>query len=127
MSDATLENQVTILANQTTILAALAAIRTALTGAGSVRVDHDFGSTDALRIVDGDGDGLDGVWIQCFLKSDYDAGHLSEDYCVATTQTTVTGRWIRPMYLDPATYTLVAFKENIYGPDAVEITVEEPS
>ena len=127
MADATLENQVTILANQTTILAALTAIRAALTGAGSVRVDHDFGSADALRIVDGDGDGLDGVWIQAFLKSDYDAGNRSASFAKGSTQTTVTGRWIRPLYLDPATYTLVAFKENIYGPDAVEITVEEPS
>ena len=120
MADATLENQVII-------IGLLHSIQAALTGAGSVRIDHDFGSTDALRIVDGNGDGIDGVWIRAFLKSDYDAGRKSEDYCVATTQTTVTGRWLRPLYLDPATYTLVAFKENSYGPNASEITVEDQS
>jgi hypothetical protein len=127
MADATLENQVSILANQETILAKLAEIQAALTGTGSIQVDHDFGGTDALRIVDGDGNGIDGVWIQAFLKSDYDAGHHSSDYAKGTTQTTTTGRWIRPIVLDPETYTLVAYKENVYGPDTVEITVEEGS
>jgi len=125
MADATLENQVTILANQTTILAALTAIRAALTGAGSVRVDHNFGSTDALRIVDGDGDGIDGVWIQCFIKSDYDAGNRSASFAKGSTQTTVTGRWLRPLYLDPGVYTLCCFKQDAFGPDIREITVVE--
>lgn len=94
-------------------------------GAGSVVVDHDYGGTDALAVKTAAGMGIDNAEIWAYLKSDYDAGNRSSSYIVARTRTNVYGRWATPMQLDPATYTLYIFKQGLYAPTTVEITVTE--
>jgi len=93
------------------------------TGLGAVAVDHNFGGTDVLRYVDGDGNGIDNADIWIYLKSDYDAGNVSSNYVKAKTNTDVNGRWANPVNLDPAIYTVYFYKQGEYGPNTQEITV----
>jgi len=93
-------------------------------GDGSVVVDHDTGGTDALAYKTSGGAGIDNAVVRAYLKTDYDAGNTGSAYIKATTTTDVNGRWTAQMNLDPATYTLYFFKQNTYGPDTQEVTVE---
>lgn len=91
-------------------------------GIGPTVVDHNYGGIDNLRYIK-NGVGVDNACIYCYLKSDFDAGRLDNQYIVARTTTRVDGRWERPMMLDPGEYTLMFFKQGITGPDTVSINV----
>lgn len=93
-------------------------------GDGSVVVDHDTGGTDALAYKTAGGVGIDNAVVRAYLKSDYDAGNTGSAYIKASVTTDVNGRWVSEMNLDPETYTLYFFKQNTYGPDTLEVTVE---
>jgi len=94
-----------------------------LIGSGSVSVDHNYGGTDNLTyIVDG-GAAVEDAIVQAFLKTDYDAGNRTRNYVKGETRTDANGRWDDPLRLDPATYVIVFYKPNEYGPDIAEITV----
>lgn len=101
-------------------------IRDPRSGRGVVAVDHDYGGPDALAYRTEDGRGVDNAVIQAFLKTDYDAGRRDYRYIQGTTSTNVYGRWVAPLMLDPAEYTLVFFKQGSYSPTITNITVTEP-
>jgi hypothetical protein len=75
-------------------------------GHGSVEVDHDYGTADALRFTTSGGLGIDGATIRAYLKSDWDADLRGDAYVKGRAETDVNGRWVAPMWLDAATYTL---------------------
>lgn len=88
-------------------------------GTGDIEVTHDFGGTDALRVVHS-GEGLDDVVIRAYITSDYEAG----DFTVkAQAHTGSDGRFIAPMMLDADTYTLT-FQKDGYELADTEIVVE---
>ena len=72
-------------------------------GEGSTRVDHDYGSTDALRILDEDTlVPIDNAFLYVYLTEDYDAGRTNKaKFLKAWTTTNTDGRWTSPLYLDP--------------------------
>lgn len=92
-------------------------------GPGTIPVNHNYGGTDNLRVLDPAGNGVDNVLIYAYLAEDYNAGRRTMNYVVARSITTADGRWERDMYLDAGVYVLVFFKQGYYGPKAVQITV----
>jgi hypothetical protein len=89
------------------------------TGSGDTAVDHDTGGTDALRVVDSDGNGVDDVTIRAYLTTDYE----SSTYTVqGTTYTGTDGRWVAPLYLDVGVYTLV-FEADDFVINTTTVTV----
>lgn len=92
-------------------------------GSGAVLINHNYGGEDALRYVAPNGVGIDNGTIQIFLKSDYDAGRRGRGYVIAETSTNTEGRWVRDVALDPGEYVVVFFKQGLYSPTAVPITV----
>jgi hypothetical protein len=93
------------------------------TGDGSVSVDHDYGSTDALAYKTSGGVGINNASVRAYLTTDYDAGNRSSAYVKGTTTTDVNGRWETPLLLDPGAYTLEFCLQGYYGPDTQEVTV----
>jgi len=73
------------------------------TGDGDVAVNHNYGGTDALRVLSG-GVPVDGAVIRAYLKTAYDAGTYT---VVARAVTGSDGRWVAPMMLDADTYVLI--------------------
>lgn len=92
-------------------------------GFGSVGVDHNFGSLDALRVLDNVGAGIAGVNIQAYLKTDYDAGNRIGNFVKGQATTGSDGRWLSPIALDAATYILQFEKVGVYQTNTVQITV----
>lgn len=86
-----------------------------------VKVDTNYGGTDALRYVAG-GAGVAQAKIWIYKKPDYDRNRTETPlYAVETAN---DGRWATPVYLEPGfTYTLVFSKEGSYGPNLVNIVV----
>jgi len=92
-------------------------------GTGSVEVDHDYGSTDALRFTTSGGLGIDGATIRAYLKSDWDADLRGDAYVKGRAETDVNGRWLAPMWLDAATYTLAYSVSGNNTTTTKEVTV----
>ena len=93
-------------------------------GDGSIIVDHNFGGSDNLRVLNSStSQPIDNVLITAFLKSDFDAGNTGNVYIKAQSRTTVDGRWESPMNLDPETYTLLFSKQSIFFNEITEIIV----
>lgn len=91
-------------------------------GSGSVTVDHNYGSADALRLTDSGGIGVDGAIVRAYLKADWGADRRGSSYVKGRAETDVNGRWLAPMYLDPATYTIVYSKDE-FVTVTTEVTV----
>ena len=96
-------------------------------GTGSVNVDHDYGGTDLLAYQAYGCCGIEGATILAFTKEAWDNGARTASLAVATTTTTGAGRWAWAMCLDPGDYILLAEKVGEFGPDTIELTVEEPA
>lgn len=99
-----------------------------LFGLGTVLVDDSYGGTNddpypLSCVYPADGPGIAGVEIRFYLKADYDAGRRQNGFVVARSETGPDGRWLRPVMLDPGSYTLVALKPGAYGPDAKDVVV----
>jgi len=92
-------------------------------GSGAILVNHDYGGEDALRYVASNGVGIDNATIQIFLKEDYDAGRKGRGYIIAESTTDTEGRWTRDVALDEGEYAVVFFKQGLYAPSVVYITV----
>lgn len=77
-------------------------------GSGPQSVDHDFGGTDNLRILEKDTlQPIQGAIIYVYLTSDFEAGNLDrQQYLIGWTTTDTQGRWQNPIYLDSGSYTL---------------------
>jgi len=95
-------------------------------GSGSVAVDHDYTCPDGLAYKTDAGIGIDNAEIRIYLATDYDVGHLSNNYIKATTTTDVNGRWRETLMLDPGDYVVYAFRQPDYGPDIIRFTVTAP-
>lgn len=135
--DATAANQTTIITHLTDIKGAtwssstdtLEALANAIAaidvggGAGDTLVDHDTGGEDTLRVVDGNGNGIENVTIRAYVKSEFDASPSTAEIR-ATATTSADGRWEDPyMMLDAGTtYTLYFFKAGIFGPATSTVT-----
>lgn len=134
--DATAANQTTIIAHLTDIKGAtwssstdtLEAIANAIAGLdvgggnGDTSVNHNFGSTDALRIVDGSGNGIVDATIIAYVASAFTSNPLTATV-QATATTAADGRWETPMMLDSGTtYTLYIYKQGVYGPATTNVT-----
>lgn len=107
----------------TTLRDATPIVVSAVLGAGEIMVDHNYGGADALTYKTPGNVGIDNAFIRIYLTTDYDIGHTTSAYIVATTHTDVNGRWTHPVMLDPEAYTLVYYKQGQYGPDRKDIVV----
>lgn len=84
-------------------------------GEGSVEVNHNYGGTDALRLLEIDtSQPVDNAFLYFFIQSDFDAVGLVDknSQLKATTTTNSDGRWTSSVWLDPATYTMLVIKSN---------------
>jgi hypothetical protein len=98
-------------------------------GDGCVVVALDYLPDNALCYLDQNGDFIEGAIIKAFSKKDYDEAYpvkLEDTHIVASTITDVDGNWANTLNLDPGEYMLVYEKENVFGPDAVPLTVVDP-
>lgn len=102
-------NTVSTLRSSTPIL------RSDILGAGQVLVDHDYPTTDNLRVVTPDGVGIEDSNVKAYLTTEYDAGMRGTNAIRGQTLTDTTGRWIAPFALDPGSYTFV-FSSPGYAP-----------
>jgi hypothetical protein len=88
----------------------------------TVKIDHNYGSTDALRYLTSGGSPVADAQVRIYYKTDYDLGNTQTP--LAITRTKADGRWENVLYVFPGyTYTIQFLKVNSYGPDKVEITV----
>jgi len=95
-----------------------------ITGSGNIAVNHNYGGTDALRVLNSATNApVDEVSIIAYVKADYDAGNFGESFVRARSITGSDGRWLSPMQLDAETYTLVFNKPGVYTGETKEITV----
>lgn len=92
-------------------------------GVGAVAVDHNYGGADTLAFKTAAGVGIDGATVAAYLKADYQASRTGPLYVKGRAVTDVNGRWTAPMLLDPATYTLVFYKQGAYGTTAADVVV----
>lgn len=98
-------------------------------GAGCVAVTADYLLNAALRYADINNEFISGVIVTAYYKQDYDAAYpvkVDKANIVASAITDIYGDWETALHLDPGTYILVYEKENVYGPDAIELTVLDP-
>ncbi len=93
-----------------------------IVGTGTVSIDHNFGSTDALRIL-ANGTPVADVNIRAFVTTDYAAGRKANLYVVGQSKTGTNGRWVAAMRLDPGSYTLEFSKPGQYRINTTTITV----
>lgn len=101
--------------------AALNAVKFA--GDGSVSVSTDYGSTDNLKYQTSGAVPVDNARIRAFLTSDWSAGNRHDSFVKGNSMTDVNGKLEKPLFLDPASYTLVYEKQGQYGPDLKTLTV----
>jgi hypothetical protein len=92
-------------------------------GDGAITVDHNYGGTDNLQVIDTNNAPIDNVLITAYLQSDFDVGNTSNAHIIAQTFTNVEGRWAVPMRLDPNDYTLLFSKQGVVINDTRNITV----
>jgi hypothetical protein len=98
------------------------AVSTAPSFPNVVKVDHNYGSSGALRYQTAGGIPVEAAVIRVWKKSDFDAGNT--DAPLAITMTNAEGNWVNPLSLTTGfTYTVQFFKEGLYGPDKTEIVV----
>jgi hypothetical protein len=81
---------------------------TAGTGTGDIAVNHNYGGTDARRVLESDGTTpVDAAIIRAYLTSEYNAGNIDPNPPV--TVTGANGRWLAPLMLDAGAYTLTVW------------------
>lgn len=94
-------------------------------GRRDVAVDHNYGGSDSLRVVDQNGSGIRGVQISAYVNEEY------ESFASAATRRDVAntndaGRWIAPMFLDSGVQYLLLFEIAGRQSRSVSVTVEAP-
>jgi len=88
----------------------------------TVKVDHNYGGPGALRYQTAGGTPVQGALIRVYLKANFDQGDT--DAPLAITQTNSQGNWTNPVSLTAgATYVIQFAKQDVYGPDKVEVVV----
>lgn len=87
-----------------------------------VKVDHNYGSSGALRYTDINGTPIEGAVVRIWTKIDFDTGNTAAP--LAITLTNERGEWQNPVFLATGrTYTIQFHKEGSYGPDSIEVIV----
>lgn len=87
-----------------------------------VKVDHNYGGIDALRVLTLSGAPIPDTVIRAYTKPDFDAGRT--DLALLVGSTDFDGRWLAPFFLTPGmTYVLVFENYGLYGPNKFEIIV----
>ena len=81
-------------------------------GSGEVIVDHNYPSSDAMRVLGSQGQSLDGVRITAYLASDYNSGARGPSFIRGQTTTDANGRWRSPLMLQPESYVLLATRSG---------------
>lgn len=94
-----------------------------IVGAGSVVVNHDYPTEDAMLIVDGADAPIAGACIYIYTKADYEAGRTGPEFIVARSITTTTGEWEQPVNLNAGDYYAYIFKHGATVPQEFEFTV----
>ncbi len=92
-------------------------------GSGTIVVNHDYGGTDSLRIVDGNGSGIENANIYAYLKSDWDNGLRAAANCKGWSMTDGDGRWSWSMYLEAGTFYLAVDAPGFEQQELKEVTV----
>lgn len=92
------------------------------------KLDHNVNPTDgtfladAMRYCGESGAGLADVPIRVYRAADFDA--FRTDLALAVTRTDDHGRWVAPVFVSPGMqYCVLFYKEGLYGPDVVRITL----
>ena len=90
--------------------------------AARAKVDHNFGSIDALQFVTESGAAIPDAEIRIFKSPDFIAGR--RDVPLFIVQTRTDGRWKRPVYLEAGmSYVLLFDKTSAYSSDPITIVV----
>lgn len=113
----------TVVDTDTVLLDVTPAALADIYGPGLTPVDHNTGGTDALRVVDANGAGINAVKISAYLTADYTAGNRGPSFLQGRTQTGVDGRWRNPLTLEDGAYTLVFAKPPNYLSNTTTLTV----
>ncbi len=93
-------------------------------GAGSERVDQDYGGPNNLCYTL-DGIPVDNAEILVFLESDYLACNRGSQFVVAVSRTKADGTWEKAIMLDPTRYVIQFNKQEVSGPDAFTLVVSK--
>ena len=92
-------------------------------GSGNVLINHNYSSSDYLRFIDSNGNGIDNAIINIYLKSEYIIGNSSESLSRGSTTTTVDGRWKNSIRVDQGFVYIVEFyKQGSFQISTIEIT-----
>ena len=89
----------------------------------TVAVDHNYGGTDAWRVLRVSGQPVDGAEITAFTAADWDANRRNIIFAVATSVTLADGRWAAPMLLTPGLYVLLIGKSGVIIGRSFRLTV----
>jgi hypothetical protein len=100
-------------------------------GTGCVTVDADWTGvpTDTLKYKNTHGGYVADTYIHAFTKTNFDVtfpAYPLKSEAVASTKTRSDGTWVNALNLDPGKYVLIYEKPNSYGPDNLEITIDNP-
>lgn len=86
------------------------------------RIDHNFGTPDALTYQTAAGVGVPDATIRVFKAVDWDAGRRT--VAAYVTETDAVGRWRSAVWVEPGFDWVIVFeKVNAYGPNTARITV----
>jgi hypothetical protein len=86
------------------------------------RIDHNFGTPNALTYQTRSGVGVPDALVRVFRAPDWDQGR--REVAQYVTETNNEGKWKSSMWLEPGLdYVVVFEKKNAYGPDTARITV----
>jgi hypothetical protein len=84
-------------------------------------VNHDFPLANELLVVDETDTPIEGVQIQIFDSTEYQAGNFTT--VLGGTITDIEGKWVDPIEVpDGGSYVVLFQKYSEYGPKHVEIT-----
>lgn len=97
--------------------------RSDILGNGTVPVDHDYGGTDALRVLDNVAAPVASATITAYSKADYDAGNRASIYIKGLTTTKPDGRWLNPISLMPGEFYLIVSKPGEFQTTIKALTV----
>lgn len=90
-------------------------------GTTLTRVDHNFGSANALAY-EASGTPVADADVYAFTLASWNPSTPTIQ-AVARTKTNANGKWVDSLFLSPGQYVIVFHKPNSYGPDTVNITV----
>ena len=84
-------------------------------------IDHNYPLEDELLVVDENDDPVEGVHIQIFEYTAFQAGDI--DTWVGETTSDIEGKWVDPIEVnDGETYVVLFQRYTEYGPTHVEVT-----